>query len=103
MTVRDSGVGIPPEQMSNIFDAFFTTKPAGMGMGLSITRSIIEAHDGRLWATPNQTGGMTFQFALAPAALASAGLFAAQDGGDIESGNPARGEPDARRRRHGEE
>jgi C4-dicarboxylate-specific signal transduction histidine kinase len=68
VTVRDSGVGVPPEQMGNIFDAFFTTKPTGMGMGLSISRSIIEAHDGTLWATPNPTGGMTFQFALAPAA-----------------------------------
>ena len=103
VTVRDSGVGIPPEQMGNIFDAFFTTKPAGMGMGLSISRSIIEAHDGRLWAAPNPTGGMIFQFALAPAAQASAGLLTAQDGGDIEGGNPARGKPEARRRHQREE
>lgn len=101
VTVRDSGIGIPPERMDNIFDAFFTTKPAGMGMGLSISRSIIEAHDGRLWATPNPSGGMTFQFALAAAAESAARLFAAQDGSDIESGDPARGEPDARRRHHG--
>jgi C4-dicarboxylate-specific signal transduction histidine kinase len=65
--VRDSGVGIVPENMSQLFNAFFTTKPYGMGMGLSICRSIIEAHGGRIWATSNGGPGATFQFTLPPA------------------------------------
>ena len=64
VSVQDAGVGIDPRHADHLFDAFFTTKPAGMGMGLSISRSIIEAHGGRLWATPNPTSGATFQFAL---------------------------------------
>jgi len=64
VAVRDSGVGIDPSDLVHLFDAFFTTKPNGMGMGLSISRSIIEAHGGRLWATPNEGGGATFQFTL---------------------------------------
>jgi signal transduction histidine kinase len=47
-----------------IFDAFFTTKPAGMGMGLAICHSVIDAHNGRLWVMPNQRGGATFQFTI---------------------------------------
>jgi PAS domain S-box-containing protein len=62
--VRDSGVGIEPGVIENLFNAFFTTKPNGMGMGLSISRSIIEAHGGRIWATPNAGAGATFQFTL---------------------------------------
>jgi signal transduction histidine kinase len=64
VTVTDSGVGISAENADRLFNAFFTTKPSGMGMGLSICRSIIEAHGGRLWATPNVPHGATFQFAL---------------------------------------
>ena len=64
VAVQDAGVGIDPRHVGELFDAFFTTKPAGMGMGLSISRSIIEGHGGRLWATPNPTSGATFQFAL---------------------------------------
>ena len=64
VTVEDTGVGLDPRHVDHLFDAFFTTKPAGMGMGLSISRSIIEGHGGRLWATPNPTHGATFQFAL---------------------------------------
>ena len=64
VAVQDAGVGIDPDNVSRLFTAFFTTKEGGMGMGLSISRSIIEAHGGRLWATPNPTHGATFQFAL---------------------------------------
>jgi C4-dicarboxylate-specific signal transduction histidine kinase len=66
VTVRDCGVGISPDNRDRLFDAFFTTKSAGMGMGLSVCRSIISAHGGRLWAEPNVPHGATFHFALAP-------------------------------------
>jgi len=62
--VQDSGVGIAPENFDRLFGSFYTTKPGGMGMGLSISRSIIEAHDGRLWASSNAGPGATFQFTL---------------------------------------
>ncbi len=62
--VTDCGVGIAGEDADRLFNAFFTTKPSGMGMGLSICRSIMEAHDGRLWATTNIPHGATFQFTL---------------------------------------
>jgi len=62
--VRDSGVGIPPDRLEKIFVPFFTTKTQGLGMGLSISRSIIEAHGGRLWATANPDRGITAQFTL---------------------------------------
>jgi PAS domain S-box-containing protein len=68
LSVSDSGVGFKPEEMERLFEAFHTTKPQGMGMGLAISRSIIEAHEGRLWAEPNQGPGATFLFSL-PAAL----------------------------------
>ena len=64
ITVEDTGIGIDPENLNRIFDPFFTTKPHGMGMGLSICRSIIEAHGGQVWASPNAGPGMTFQFTL---------------------------------------
>jgi signal transduction histidine kinase len=64
VAVQDAGVGIDSSKMDELFTAFFTTKPGGMGMGLSISRSIIEAHGGRIWATPNPDHGATFQFAL---------------------------------------
>jgi PAS domain S-box-containing protein len=64
VTVRDAGVGLRGERPERVFDAFYTTKPNGLGMGLSISRSIIHAHGGRLWATPNEDRGATFQFAL---------------------------------------
>lgn len=64
VAVRDSGVGLDPQHRDRIFDAFYTTKSEGMGMGLAISSSIIEAHGGRLWATPNEGPGETFQFTL---------------------------------------
>ncbi|MBV8330236.1 MAG: GHKL domain-containing protein [Verrucomicrobia bacterium] len=64
VAVQDSGVGIDPLKVERIFDAFHTTKPGGMGMGLSISRSIVESHGGRLWATANDGPGATFQFTL---------------------------------------
>src|SRR6202166_910258 len=64
VSVTDCGVGISAENADRLFNAFFTTKSSGMGMGLSICRSIVEAHDGRLWATANVPHGATFQFTL---------------------------------------
>jgi C4-dicarboxylate-specific signal transduction histidine kinase len=64
LTVQDTGVGIAANHRDELFSAFFTTKPGGMGMGLSISRSIIEAHGGRLWAAPNEPHGAIFHFSL---------------------------------------
>jgi signal transduction histidine kinase len=64
VAVRDSGPGIDPEHIERVFEAFYTTKSTGVGMGLSICRSIIEAHGGRLWAGPNEPRGAVFQFTL---------------------------------------
>jgi len=64
ITVRDSGPGLDPKALDRLFDAFYTTKPHGLGVGLAIRRSIIEAHQGRLWATANAPRGAVFQFAL---------------------------------------
>src|SRR5271166_1517539 len=64
VTVEDSGVGLDPNTITKIFDAFYTTKPGGMGMGLSISRSILQAHGGRLWATAKDGPGTVFHFTL---------------------------------------
>jgi PAS domain S-box-containing protein len=68
VAVCDSGAGLVPGQRDRVFDAFHTTKPHGMGMGLAISRSIVESHGGSLWATPNQDHGETFHFTLPIAA-----------------------------------
>jgi PAS domain S-box-containing protein len=68
LSVKDSGLGLTPQAADRIFEAFYTTKADGMGIGLSVSRSIIEAHQGRLWATPNDGPGSTFSFAI-PCAL----------------------------------
>jgi signal transduction histidine kinase len=67
VVVRDSGIGLDSVNLDHLFDSFYTTKPDGMGMGLAISRSIVEAHGGRLWATPNAPQGAVFQFTLPPA------------------------------------
>jgi signal transduction histidine kinase len=64
VSLADTGPGLPPEQADQIFNAFFTTKPQGTGMGLPISRSIIESHGGRLWATAHSGHGAIFQFTL---------------------------------------
>ncbi len=64
VSVRDSGVGIDPKSAEKLFDSFYTTKSHGMGVGLSISRSIIESHDGRLWATVNDRPGATFSSSI---------------------------------------
>jgi signal transduction histidine kinase len=64
VAVRDSGPGLDPSHLERVFDTFYTTKPSGMGMGLSICRSIINAHGGRLWAEVNEPRGAVFRFTL---------------------------------------
>ena len=64
MMVRDSGVGLDRQGMDKLFDAFYTTKRDGMGIGLSVSRSIVERHRGRLWAEPNDGPGATFSFSI---------------------------------------
>ena len=64
LSVKDSGVGLTPQASDRLFDAFYTTKTDGMGIGLSVSRSIIDAHQGRLWATQNDGPGSTFSFAI---------------------------------------
>ena len=69
ISVSDTGVGLPPKQADKIFNAFFTTKTHGTGMGLRISRTIVESHGGRLWASDNSPRGATLQFTL-PAPVA---------------------------------
>ena len=71
VAVADTGPGLAPEVADRLFRAFVSTKPGGMGMGLSICRSIIEAHGGRLWVEPNPGGGAVFRFTL-PSSLQAA-------------------------------
>lgn len=64
VSVEDTGPGLPPENLDRVFEAFYTTKAKGLGMGLSISRSIVEAHGGRLWVSANNGHGLTFRFVL---------------------------------------
>jgi signal transduction histidine kinase len=68
LTVEDTGVGFEPQAASRLFESFYTTKIGGMGIGLSVSRSIIESHRGRLWAAPNDGPGATFSFSIPRAA-----------------------------------
>jgi signal transduction histidine kinase len=81
LTVSDAGVGLPAQSIDSLFDAFYTTKSGGMGIGLFVSRSIVERHQGRLWAEPNVGPGATFSLSVpcdhagvadAPPALRSA-------------------------------
>jgi signal transduction histidine kinase len=69
IAVRDSGLELSPESFGRMFDAFYTTKSGGLRMGLSICRSIVEAHGGQIWATPNTGPGITVQFTLAASGM----------------------------------
>ncbi|WP_051978233.1 two-component regulator propeller domain-containing protein [Edaphobacter aggregans] len=93
ISVSDTGVGLPAEKMDQIFDVFFTTKPHGSGMGLAISRSIIESHGGGLWAAPNAGPGATFYFAL-PTAVEEVNVPAT--GADSVSTGPPHDDEDAR-------
>ena len=82
ISVSDTGVGLPPEKAGQIFNAFFTTKPQGSGMGLAISRSIIESHGGRLWATDNPGRGAAFHFTLPTAVAFAEPVHGGSDGHD---------------------
>ena len=79
VSVRDAGVGVDPQNMDKLLDAFYTTKSDGMGIGLSVSRSIIERHQGRLWAEPNDGPGATFSISI-PCGQESATYAAPQTG-----------------------
>ena len=78
VSVSDTGVGIPAEKLEQIFSAFVTTKAAGTGMGLAISRTIVESHDGKLWAEANPGPGATFHFTLPAASDAAIARAAGQ-------------------------
>jgi signal transduction histidine kinase len=64
VTIRDAGVGLDRQSLDRLFDAFYSTKCGGIGIGLSVSRSIIERHNGRMWAEPNDGPGATFAFTV---------------------------------------
>jgi signal transduction histidine kinase len=66
LTVRDTGVGFAPDVADRLFESFYTTKEEGMGIGLSVSRSIVEAHRGRLWTSVNDGPGSSFAFSIPP-------------------------------------
>jgi len=73
VTVRDAGAGLPAQSLDSLFDAFYTTKSGGMGVGLFVSRSIVESHHGCLWAEPNDGPGATFSFSIPAAPESPAG------------------------------
>jgi signal transduction histidine kinase len=97
LSVRDTGVGFEPQRMDRLFDAFFTTKSGGMGIGLSVSRSIIESHKGRLWAVPNDGPGATFTFSIPRGSLTAAVTGARSFGAIPTSTATAAGERHVRR------
>ena len=86
IAVADTGPGLTPEVAGRLFEPFVSTKPAGMGVGLSICRTIVEAHGGRLWAEPNPGGGTVFRFTLPTAPPLEAGARHPQARGLLEKG-----------------
>ena len=97
LSVRDTGVGFEPQRIDRLFDAFFTTKSGGMGIGLSVSRSIIESHKGRLWAVPNDGPGATFTFSIPRGSLTAAVTGARSFGAIPTSTATAAGERHVRR------
>lgn len=88
LSVKDVGIGFQPQSADKLFEAFYTTKEHGMGIGLNVSRSIIEAHRGHLWATANDGPGATFSFSI-PCSVAGAGTGPDQNGGaTIQSDEP---------------
>jgi signal transduction histidine kinase len=87
VSVADTGTGIDSQDLDRIFNPLFTTKSGGMGMGLSICRSIIEAHDGRLWAAPNKPEGTVFQFMLLADGATTAGASGGEQPDDLLAGS----------------
>jgi signal transduction histidine kinase len=75
LSVQDAGVGFDPQAVDRLFEAFYTTKSGGMGIGLSVSRSIIESHGGRLWAAPNNGPGATFSFSIPRASEGVTGAY----------------------------
>ena len=87
VSVADTGTGIGALELERIFDPLFTTKSGGMGMGLAICRSIIEAHDGRLWVAPNKPEGAVFRFILLAGGATSAGVSRGEQSDDLPPGS----------------
>jgi PAS domain S-box-containing protein len=89
LTVEDAGVGFDPQVADRLFKAFYTTKNSGMGIGLSVCRSIIESHRGRLWATPNDSAGATFSFSIPHASEGTMGADRDRDARSLDLTDPS--------------